>query len=277
MRGLSLLTLAALPAASLAFAPAASIQQQQRLTTLSAIVTGPNGKAASSKEEDLALTCEIIMAAIGSSDANDGVVDDDDAAAPATPAAATLEAAPEEQPKKKKKKKKKTPPPEEVVMDISKLDIRIGTILEAWEHEDADKLFCEKIDMGEDEPRTIATGVRAYYNVEDLVGRKVCVLANLKTRKLMGFPSHGMVLCASKDDKVVFVEPPADAANGERVACEGFVGEAATENQVGKKKILDKVFPDFMTDGEGVVTYKGIPLTAGGGQLVSSLADAEVA
>lgn len=285
MRGLSLLTLAALPAASMAFAPAA-LMQQQRLTTLSAIVTGPNGKAASSKEEDLALTCEIIMAAIGSSDANDGVVDDDDdAAAPAPPSEAveaseaTPEATSEEKPKKKKKKKKKTPPPppEEVVMDISKLDIRIGTILEAWEHEDADKLFCEKIDMGESEPRTIATGVRAYYSVDDLVGRKVCVLANLKTRKLMGFPSHGMVLCASKEDKVVFVEPPADSVNGERVACEGFVGEAATENQVGKKKILEKVFPDFKTDGEGVVTYKGVPLTAGEGQLVAGLADAEVA
>ena len=237
-------------------------------TTLSAVITGPGGKPAASKEEDMALTLDLIMNALG---IDEKAAESDEA---------------DQQPKKKAKKpkKKKSPPPavEEAAaaIDISKLDIRVGEIVEAWEHEDADKLFCEKINVGEDEPREIASGLRAYYKAEDLVGRRVCVLANLKKRKLVGFPSHGMVLCASTEDgsQVVFVDPPADAAIGERVACEGFQGDPATENQVGKKKILDIVFPDLKTDGDGVAAYKGVPLTAGSGKCIaeSGLANANV-
>jgi len=267
-------TLALLPAVASAFVPLASNNAPGiaigTSSSLSAVVTGPGGKAAGSKEEDLALTREILMNSMGS-DLGDG--GDADAPAPAK----------EDAPKKaKKQKKKKSPPPEvgPVEMDVSKLDIRVGVIQEAWEHEEADKLFCEKIDIGEEEPRQIASGLRAYYKAEDLVGKRVCVLANLKSRKLLGFPSHGMVLCASTEDgsSVVFVDPPADAAIGERVMCDGFDGEPATENQVGKKKILDKVFPDLKTDQSGVATYKGVPLTAGSGSCVAEggLADAQV-
>jgi glutamyl-tRNA synthetase len=76
---------------------------------------------------------------------------------------------------------------------ISALDIRVGEIKRVWEHEEADKLFCEEIDVGEDEPRQIASGLRPYMKAEDLQGRKVLVLCNLKARNLVGFPSHGMV------------------------------------------------------------------------------------
>jgi methionine--tRNA ligase beta chain len=128
---------------------------------------------------------------------------------------------------KKQKKTEKTPPVPAGDVDISKLDIRVGVITKAWEHEEADKLFCEEIDIGEDEPRQIASGLRAYYNVDDLVGQRVLVLANLKARKLVGFPSHGMVMCAVNEDgsKVEFVEPPEGAEIGERVMVEGFDGE----------------------------------------------------
>lgn len=276
MRGFSsVIAAVALPAASFAFAPAASKHARRTAPrlALSAVVTGSGGRPAASREEDLALTREVIMNAIG--DATEG-----DGAPAADGADASSEGGTAKQATKKKKKKKKSPPPaEEFVMDVSKLDIRVGTILEAWEHEEADRLFCERIDIGEDAPRTIATGVRAHYSAEELVGRRVCVLANLKTRKLVGFPSHGMVLCASTDDRVVFIDPPADVPNGERCVCDGFEGGPATENQVGKKKILERVFPDFKTDGEGVAAYKGVPLTAAGGDCVAQggLADAQVA
>ena len=268
-------TLALLPAVASAFVPLASNNALVvgASSSLSAgVVTGPGGNAAGSKEEDLALTLEIIMNSMGPDLGEGG--GDTEAPAPVG----------EDAPKKAKKakKKKKSPPPEDAAaeMDVSKLDIRVGVIQEAWEHEEADKLFCEKIDIGEEEPRQIASGLRAFYKTEDLVGRRVCVLANLKKRKLLGFPSHGMVLCASTEDgsSVVFVDPPADAAIGERVMCEGFDGEPATENQIGKKKILDKVFPDLQTDGSGVATFKGVPLTAGSGSCVAEggLANAQV-
>lgn len=152
-------------------------------------------------------------------------------------------------------------------IDISKLDIRVGVIKKAWEHKEADKLFCEEIDIGEENgPRQIASGLRAHYNVEDLPGQRVLVLANLKTRKMMDFPSHGMVLCAtSAEGKVRFLEPPDGAEIGERVIVEGFEGEPATENQIVKKKMLEVIFPDLRTNAAGIATYKGVPLSTNAG------------
>jgi phenylalanyl-tRNA synthetase alpha chain len=169
----------------------------------------------------------------------------------------------EEKPKQEKQEQST----ESTDIDVSKLDIRVGVIKKAWVHEEAEKLFCEEIDIGEAEPRQIASGLRAHYNLEDLEGQRVLVLANLKSRKLVGFPSHGMVLCAASEDgsKVEFIEPPAGAAIGERVTVEGFDGEAATENQVIKKKMLDVIFPDLKTDSSGVATYKGVALSTSAG------------
>ena len=151
-------------------------------------------------------------------------------------------------------------------IDISQLDIRVGVITKAWAHEEADKLICEEIDIGEESgPRQIASGLRDHYDAEDLTGQRVLVLSNLKSRKLVGFPSHGMVLCASNDEKTEFVEPPVDATVGERVFVDGFSGDPATENQVGKKKMLDKIFPDLKTNNDGVATYKGVALTTSAG------------
>ncbi len=163
-------------------------------------------------------------------------------------------------------------------IEISKLDIRVGVITKAWEHPEADKLFCEEIDLGEDTgPRQIASGLKEYYKVDDLIGRKVLVLANLKSRKLVGFPSHGMVLCASSDGEVQFVEPPEGAQVGERIMVDGFSGEPATENQVIKKKMLESIFPDLKTNGEGVATYKGIPLRTTAGICRSGLFNVPIA
>lgn len=163
-------------------------------------------------------------------------------------------------------------------IDISKLDIRVGVIQKAWLHEEADKLFCEEIDIGEDQPRQIASGLRAHYNLEDLEGQRVLVLANLKERKLVGFPSHGMVLCASNSDgSVKFVEPPEGASIGERVTVDGFEGEPATENQVIKKKMLDTIFPDLKTNSDGIATYKGVPLSTSAGPCQATLPNADVA
>ncbi|KAL9190452.1 hypothetical protein ACHAXT_007663 [Thalassiosira profunda] len=237
--------------------------------------------AASSHEEDLALTRQIIMDYIAATDLDSAGVVDDDGDSEGVGAAAT-ETSPRpaaEQPKKKQKKKKKSPPPAAPVeIDISKLNIVVGVINKAWEHEEADKLFCEEIDVGEAEPRQIASGLRAHYSAADLTGRRVLVLANLKTRKLVGFPSHGMVLCASTDDgsKVVFVDPPEDATIGERVRVGGFDGEPATENQVLKKKMLDAIFPELRTDAAGAASYRGVPLMAGTGRCVAEGGLAEV-
>ena len=163
-------------------------------------------------------------------------------------------------------------------IDISKLDIRVGIIQRAWEHEEAEKLFCEEIDIGEEGgPRRIASGLRAYYTVDDLPGRRVLVVSNLKARKLAGFESYGMVLCASSNDgQVKFIEPPDDAKIGERVLVKGFDGEPATENQIIKKKMLDVIFPDLKTNDDGVPSYKGVPLSTSSGPCKPSIPNAMV-
>ena len=178
-----------------------------------------------------------------------------------------------------KEKKQKPAQPSVKDIDISKLDIRVGVITKAWEHEEADKLFCEEIDIGEESPRQIASGLRAHYQLQELEGQRVLVLANLKARKLMGFPSHGMVLCASSSDggTVKFVEPPEGAAIGERVFVEGFEGEPATENQVIKKKMLEAIFPDLATDANGVACYRDVPLETSAGPCQGTLPNANVA
>lgn len=141
--------------------------------------------------------------------------------------------------------------------DISALDIRVGKIVKAWEHEGSDKLFCEDVDLGT-ETRQIASGLRAFYKLEDLQDRHVLVLCNLKKRNLAGFPSHGMVLCASNADHtaVEFVVPSEGSKVGERVQFEGFTGGPEPENKIAKKKVFDKLAPDLQTDDKGNVVWK---------------------
>jgi methionine--tRNA ligase beta chain len=191
--------------------------------------------------------------------------------------AAESQAVPEAETPKKEKKQDAAPASAEI--DISKLDIRVGVIKKAWVHPEADKLFCEEIDIGEEEPRQIASGLRAHYELEELEGKRVLVLTNLKSRKLVGFASHGMVMCAATEDggKVKFVEPPEGAAIGERIVVAGYDGEPATENQVIKRKMLDVIFPDLKTDAAGVATYKGVPLSTSAGPCKPSLPNASVA
>jgi methionine--tRNA ligase beta chain len=166
---------------------------------------------------------------------------------------------------------------------ITSLDIRVGRITKVWAHEEADKLYCEEIDVGEEQPRQIASGLRPYMNAEDMEGRLVLVLCNLKARKLVGFPSHGMVLCASNADhtEVKLVNPPVDAKVGERVTVPGFDfesedGQPLAENPMGKKKIFEKLAPYLVTSKYGVPEFLGRPFMTSAGVCTSSITDGTV-
>ncbi|KAG2759571.1 hypothetical protein JG687_00004930 [Phytophthora cactorum] len=157
---------------------------------------------------------------------------------------------------------------------FASLDIRVGVISKAWKHPESDKLYCEEIDIGEEEPKQIASGLQAFYSLEEMQNRKVLVLLNLKPAKLGGFKSHGMVLCACDEahENVQFVEPPADAKVGERVTIASESGEPLSAAQIKKQKVLEKVSPDFVTDESCVATYKGEQImTSAGPCTVKSL------
>jgi methionyl-tRNA synthetase len=85
--------------------------------------------------------------------------------------------------------------------DFQKLDLRVGTVLEATKHPDADKLLVVKVALGEEKPRQIVAGLADRFSPEDLVGRQVVVVVNLAPRKLRGIESQGMILVA-KDAEV---------------------------------------------------------------------------
>lgn len=152
---------------------------------------------------------------------------------------------------------------------FEKMDIRVGRIVKAWHHDTAEALFCELIDVGEDKPREIASGLRKFYNVEDLKDRSVLVVCNLKPAKLKGFLSHGMVLCASAKDKVEFVAPAEGARVGERIFLEGEdpknLPEPASASQVTRKKIFQDVAKDLTVDGSGKAVWKGRKLLSSAG------------
>ncbi|MFA6074832.1 MAG: methionine--tRNA ligase [Negativicutes bacterium] len=105
----------------------------------------------------------------------------------------------------------------EITIDeFAKMDLRIAQVLTAEKVEKADKLLKLMVDLGS-EQRTVISGIAKYYAPEELVGRKVVLVANLKPAKIRGVLSHGMVLAASTDDKLEVVAAP-DLPCGTRIS-----------------------------------------------------------
>ena len=102
--------------------------------------------------------------------------------------------------------------------DFAKMDIRIGTILEAEKMPKADKLLILKVDTGIDQ-RTIVSGIAQSFAPEEIIGKKVTVLVNLAPRKLRGVESQGMILMVENSEgKYTFINPDAEGiANGTEV------------------------------------------------------------
>lgn len=102
--------------------------------------------------------------------------------------------------------------------DFTKVDLVVGKILEAKDHPNADKLLVFKVDIGEDEPRTIISGIKKWYNPEDLVGKNVIVVRNLAPRKMRGIESQGMLLAADFDDDLSLLSTLEDLKPGAKVS-----------------------------------------------------------
>ncbi|KAL2176963.1 uncharacterized protein P884DRAFT_260473 [Thermothelomyces heterothallicus CBS 202.75] len=218
--------------------------------------------------------------------------------------------------KQKKEKKERAPkqaaaPAAPAVLSPCLIDLRVGHILKAIKHPEADSLYVSTIAMG-DAPgtddtseyegqvvRTVCSGLNGLVPLEEMQGRKVVVVCNLKPVKMRGIKSAAMVLAASPrvkegeaDDHkgpVELVNPPADAKAGERVFFEGWEGEPEKVLNP-KKKIWETFQPGFTTTDDlevafdaGVVealegrTGLGRLVTASGGVCkVASLKGAQV-
>lgn len=118
----------------------------------------------------------------------------------------------------KKEAKKEDAPVEQIgIEDFTKVELKVGTIISAEKHPKADRLLVEQIDLGE-ETRQIVSGIAASFSPEDVVGKKVIVVTNLKPVKLRGVESQGMILCASNADDLDIVTIVKDLPNGTRVS-----------------------------------------------------------
>jgi methionyl-tRNA synthetase len=119
-----------------------------------------------------------------------------------------------------KAENKKAAPQKEAIQyeDFAKMDLRVGTILEAEKMPKANKLLILKVDTGID-VRTIVSGIAESFAPEAIIGKKVTVLVNLAPRNLRGVESQGMILMTNNaEGKLVFVNPDAEGVdNGEGI------------------------------------------------------------
>ena len=150
--------------------------------------------------------------------------------------------------------------------DFSKVDLRVGKIVEVKPHPDSENLYVEKIDLGESSgPRTVVSGLAKFIPLEQMKGRRVVCVTNLKGRAIVGVDSQAMVLCGKGEGAMELVEPPEGVPPGERVLCEGH--DAPPEAQLNpKKKIWEKeVQPKLNVSDACVARFGELPFTTSGG------------
>ncbi|THH27988.1 hypothetical protein EUX98_g6201 [Antrodiella citrinella] len=136
----------------------------------------------------------------------------------------------------------------------SMIDLRVGKIIDVKVHPDADGLYIEQIDFGEETgPRTVVSGLVKYVPIENMRDKYLIGVCNLKPANMRGVKSFAMVLCAThkdgKDAGIELVQPPPGSQPGERIYFEGAEFENATPlAQLNpKKKIFETVQPGFIT------------------------------
>jgi methionine--tRNA ligase beta chain len=100
--------------------------------------------------------------------------------------------------------------------EFKKVELKVGTVLEAARVEGSEKLLKMSVDLGEEAPRQIVAGIGKSYGPEDLVTQQIIVVANLEPRQLMGIESQGMVLACGLDEAIL-LKPFKQTVNGSLV------------------------------------------------------------
>uniref|UniRef100_A0A8C6VEP4 Aminoacyl tRNA synthetase complex interacting multifunctional protein 1 n=1 Tax=Naja naja TaxID=35670 RepID=A0A8C6VEP4_NAJNA len=162
-----------------------------------------------------------------------------------------------------KERKKSAANDDSKPLDVSRLDLRIGCIVTAKKHPDADSLYIEEVDVGEANLRTVVSGLVKHVPLEEMQNRMAVFLCNLKPVKMRGVVSQAMLMCASTPEKVEIIIPPNGVVPGEKITFEGFSGEPEKELNP-KKKIWEQIQPDLQTNDQRIATYKGVPFEVKG-------------
>ena len=155
--------------------------------------------------------------------------------------------------------------------------IKEGKVVSAEDHPNADKLFKLQVDIGEETPRTICAGLKAYYTKEQMLGRKAIVVANLAPRPLRGVESCGMLLAADDEDlggeSVLLLRPSdPDIPVGTRFGCGlGFAPADVIDYKKHFSAVTMKV--SSVKDGVFVSENIGIELPSGAPGRVAAVVD----
>lgn len=185
---------------------------------------------------------------------------------------------------KPKKEKQAKGGAEQREVTPARLDLRIGKVLSVSDHADAESLFVEQIDVGEEKPRTVVSGLRPYMTSDELNNRMVVLLCNLKPANMRGVKSEGMLLAASKTNMdgqrvVVPLDPPTDSKPGDRVFVEGYSHEQLGEpdEQLNpKKKVFETLKPNLLVSDQSVAEFNGNPMKTAVGDITAKLSNAEI-
>lgn len=222
----------------------------------------------------------------------DAAVDAKDKVVAATTGADATATKPKKEKKEKAPKQPKAPAAPASPPSPRLIDLRVGHILKAIKHPEADSLYVSTIAMGDpagtDDTeeyegqtcRTVCSGLNGLVPLDEMQGRKVVVVANLKPVKMRGIKSCAMVLAASPrlkegevDDHkgpVELVTPPLDAKAGERVNFVGWEGEP--EGVLNpKKKVWETFQPGFTTTDDLEVAFDGRAVKEAGKEAVGKL------
>jgi len=100
--------------------------------------------------------------------------------------------------------------------EFKNVDLRVAEILEVDEHPNADKLYVLRIKVG-DEERNLVAGIKEAYGKEELIGKKIIIVANLEPAVLRGVKSNGMLLAASDDEGVSLLTVDRDVKDGSKI------------------------------------------------------------
>lgn len=194
------------------------------------------------------------------------------AASPATPAASATGAAPAVS------SGSSAAPAAADSPTVDLLDIRVGRIVKVGRHPNAESLYLEEIDLGEEKARQVISGLVKFVPEAAMLGRRVVVVTNLKPAKMRDVMSYGMVLCASNADHTAVdpITPPEGVPVGEKIAFEGYTAEPEPVINP-KKKQFEKIAPDLTTDANGLCTYRGVPFMTSQGPVTATIPNAHIA
>uniref|UniRef100_A0A0D6R313 tRNA-binding domain-containing protein n=1 Tax=Araucaria cunninghamii TaxID=56994 RepID=A0A0D6R313_ARACU len=163
---------------------------------------------------------------------------------------------------------------------FTKAQIQVGYIEEVYNHPASEKLYICKVQVAEGETRQVVAGLRKYFSASELQGKMVCIVANLKPAKLAGQLSEAMVLAGEASQPngeliVKVLEPPSDAAIGERIFIEARQPSSNPVKQLSSK-VWEKIVSLLRVEA-GIAKFDGKPIATSTGPVkVPELSDGSI-